>query len=198
MFQLPEVNIGLVLTRFVCLLLPVEVRNGFEVFLGVATGDDFLPRAEQQWRKQIALDAEWEYLDVGVEVGVLLDVKGGRRRRSGKRCVDVGVAEGVLFASEFYQLVATFEVVVLVPGGSFLLEGELLFFGELAQEFRSRRILAFVVCEVIVIDGEVQLVYSAEKIPKSRDEIVGAFLQRFLAGEHLAFGLVYDASERRE
>lgn len=132
MFQFAEVDISLVFSWLVGLLLPVVVRDGFEVFFGVATWYDFFPRTEQQWRKQITLDAEWKYLDVGVEVGVLLDVEGGRRRRSGKGCVDVGVAEGVLFASEFDQLVATLEVVILVPSRGLLLESELLLFGEFA------------------------------------------------------------------
>ena len=69
MFQLPEVDISLVLAWFVGLLLPVQVRDGFEVFFGVAGGYDFFPRAEQQRCHEIALYAEGKHLYIGVEVG---------------------------------------------------------------------------------------------------------------------------------
>lgn len=47
MFQLPKVDISLVITRLVRLLLPVEVRDSFEVFFTIAIGNNFLPRSEQ-------------------------------------------------------------------------------------------------------------------------------------------------------
>ena len=79
------------------------------------------------------------------------------------------------------------EVFVLVPLRGYLVEDELFFGSETSHQLGTRWVLAAAVSEVIVVDGEVEFVNTTEQIDEGLAQIVRAFSECFLAGEHFAF-----------
>ena len=80
-----------------------------------------------------------------------------------------------MLTTQFYQLMPHLQVFVLVPVTSSLLQCSLLFCGETIQEFVTRWVLSFTMREVIVVDGEIKLVYLLKQMVECFNEEAGTF-----------------------
>ncbi len=145
---------------------PVEVIKADEVVLGVGVRVELVFFLKEK-RVFLGLKAEGKNGYVTSKGEGRFGFDGGRRRVREKGR-SKRVSNGVLFAPEFPQKVTVFEIVIHRPGFGFFVDAELLVSSELGEEFGAGRVLAFVVVEFVVANGEVKPVDTAPKVFQGR------------------------------
>lgn len=131
MFQLTEIQVMLLRIRRIGLLAPIQFRNLFQLFFAIVLRYHIFPFPKNVPRRTRRMfHAQWQHLNVDVENGIFGLTIGGRSFLV-KDGLLVGVAQCILFTAHLHQLVAHFQVAVLVPMCSFFGKRSLFFFGEL-------------------------------------------------------------------